>query len=67
VSDLIVTGALPLDVRVTVFWADVPTSMFPNCIAEVLRLRPAADALDALNWIARLFDDEFAVAEMVTL
>jgi hypothetical protein len=67
VSDLIVTGAEPLDVRVTDFWADVPTSIFPNCIAEVLRLRPAADALDAFNWIARLFDEEFAVAEMATL
>ena len=49
VPDLIVTGAVPLEVSVTDLVADVPTSIFPKSNEEVLRLRPGADAFEAFN------------------
>lgn len=66
-SDLTVTGALPVEVKVTDFVTAVPTETSPNCMEVVLRLRDAAEVFEALSWIATLREEPFKVAEMVAV
>jgi hypothetical protein len=44
--DLIVTGAVPVDVRVTDLLTAVPTETLPNASEDVLRLKAAADGFN---------------------
>jgi hypothetical protein len=61
---LIVTGAVPVDVTVTVFVMAVPTETLPNANEVALTLRPG---VAALSFIAKLFDEAFAVAAIVAV
>jgi hypothetical protein len=58
-SELIVTAAVPLDVRVTDFVTAVLTDTLPNAREVVLRLKAA---VDAFRVIAKLLEDAFATA-----
>lgn len=66
-SDLTVTGALPLEVKVTDFVTAVPMDTSPNCMDVVLRLSDAAEVLEALSWIATLREDPLNDAEIVAV
>ena len=44
--DFMVTGAVPVDVKVTDLVTTVPTETLPNASEDVLRLRAAADGFN---------------------
>ena len=57
--ELMVTAAVPLEVRVTDFVTAVLTETFPNASEVVLRLRAA---VVAFKLIVKAFEDVFAAA-----
>ena len=61
-SELIFTATEPLEVTVTDCDTAVPTETLPNESEVVLRLRAGTAAL---SWIAKLFEEEFALAVTV--
>lgn len=63
-SELTVAAAVPLEVTVTDLVTAVPTETFPNVSELVLSVRAGATAF---NCIAKLFEDEFALADTETL
>ena len=63
-SELIVTGAVPLDVSVTDFVTAVPTETLPN--ASVLALAVRVGVI-ALSCSAKLCDEPFALADSVAV
>jgi hypothetical protein len=63
-SELIVTAAVPLEVRVTDFETDVPTDTFPNASDVELNVRPGTAAF---NCKAKLLEEALALAVRVTV
>jgi len=63
-SELIVTGAVPLDVSVTDFVTAVPTETLPN--ASVLALAVRVGVI-ALSCSAKLFDEPLVLADNVAV
>ena len=63
-SELIVTAAVPLEVRVTDFEAELPTETFPNASEVELNVRAGADAF---NCKAKLLEEALALAVRVTV
>ena len=63
-SALMVTAAVPLEVSVTDFVTAVPTATFPNANEVALAVR---DAVVALSFTAKLFDEPFAFADKVAV
>lgn len=68
-SDLMFTGALPVEVTVTDFVTAVPTATSPNCRDAELRLSAADDApvFDGFSWIETLRDVPLEVATIVAV
>ena len=63
-SELRVTAAVPLEVRVTDFDAELPTETFPNASEVELNVRAGADAF---NCKAKLWEEVLALAVRVTV
>jgi hypothetical protein len=61
-SELMVTGAVPLEVTVTDLVTALPTATFPNDKDAALTLK---EGTAAFSWIATPFDDLFALASTV--
>ena len=61
-SELIVTGAVPLEVSVTDFVTAAPTVTLPNASELALALNTG---VAAFSCSAKLFDEEFALADSV--
>ena len=63
-SELMVTGAVPLEVNVTDCVATVPTETLPNASEVVLALKAG---VAALSCTAKLFEVEFVLADNVAV
>jgi len=60
----IVTGAVPLEVKVTDFVTAVPTETFPNASDVVLIVNAGTEAFSCR---AKLFEVEFALADTIAV
>ncbi len=61
-SELMVAGAVPLEVTVTDLVTAAPTATFPNVNDVALRLKAGTAAF---SWITKPFEDPFALAPIV--